>query len=105
MLPTYIHALYSAVSATIATAKPAIAENLLATAAIRGGGGFFPPVRPGRTEAESTIRPPPQTEAARRWSQSIISGRLKSPASEAWPEALAVIETISDRRSIRNRNA
>ncbi|HUO78455.1 MAG TPA: hypothetical protein VMU21_12855, partial [Thermodesulfovibrionales bacterium] len=52
----------------------------------------------------STTRPPPQTEAARRWSQSIISATLKSPLSEACPDALAVMDISIEKPSISNRN-
>jgi hypothetical protein len=64
-------------------ATPAILENRVATLAIAPAARSPCFKRGGRTTRERTRRPPPQTRAAMRCNQSMISAALKSPASEA----------------------
>src|SRR6185369_14721727 len=79
-------------------------ENLWTTPAVTFAGRLLL-ARPGRITAARTKRPPPQREAAMRWSQSIISATLKSPASEACPDALLVMATMARSPSMKNMNA
>jgi len=83
-----------------AIANPAILEKREATSAMARAARAPCFTSPGRMARESTRRPPPQTMAARRCNQSIISGMVKSPASAACPDALSSADTIIAQPSI-----
>jgi len=83
-----------------AIANPAIVEKRVATSA-SGRAARLPCFTSlGSRASESTRRPPPQTMAGRRCNPSIISAMLKSPASDACPDALSSADTIIAQPSI-----